>query len=98
MHHDERVWTTGGEYLEDFREGEQLATDLVHLLAAVGDLNLVGLQRGVLRIRRYLRGSIVDHSDWVPRRPPRRRQTALARVACQFAFIWREPAPAASQI
>jgi hypothetical protein len=46
MHHDESVWATGGEYLEDFREGEQLATYLVHLLAAVGDLNLVGLQRG----------------------------------------------------
>ncbi len=46
MHYDERVWTTSGKYLEDFREGEQLATYLVHLLAAMGNLNLVGLQRG----------------------------------------------------
>lgn len=46
MHYDERVRTTSGKYLEDFREGEQLATYLVHLLAAMGNLNLVGLQRG----------------------------------------------------
>ena len=59
-HDDECIWSAGHENLEDFREGEQLATYLVHPVAAIRDVNLVGLHVGPSDGGGELLSSIVD--------------------------------------
>jgi hypothetical protein len=45
--HHQKIRPTGHEHLEDLGKGEQLATDLIDLLAGARDVNLMGLHVGV---------------------------------------------------
>jgi hypothetical protein len=48
MNHHQKIRPTGHEHLNDLGEGEQLATDLMDLLAGAQDLNLMGLHAASL--------------------------------------------------
>ena len=47
VNHHQDVRSTGHEHVEDLREGEQLAADLMDLLAGAGDVNLMSLHGGL---------------------------------------------------